>query len=88
MYSFSIAIFKLQFVEFVIISLVFEQLLVRTFFDDSAVLKHDDLVCMLYCGQSVRHNKHRADVADVFKRLLDNHFGFGVVLVRRFHLFR
>lgn len=36
------------------------------------------LVCMLYCGQSVRHNEHSADVADVFKRLLDNHFGFGV----------
>ena len=61
-----------------IISLVFEQLLVRTFFDDSAVLKHDNLVCMLDCGQSVRHNEHSADVADVFKRLLDNHFGFGV----------
>ena len=83
MYCFSIAIFKLQFVEFVIISLVFEQLLVRTFFDDSAVLKHDDLVCMLYCGQSVRHNKHRADIADVFKGFLYDDFRFCVYICRR-----
>ena len=44
----SIAIFKLQLVEFVIIALVFEQLLVSASLDNAAVLENDYLVGVLY----------------------------------------
>ena len=78
LYGNSIAVFKLQFVEFVVVPLVFKQLLVRAFLDDSAVLKHDYLVGVLDCREPVRNDEHSADIADIFKGLLDYDFGFGV----------
>ena len=71
-------------IELVVVAPVFQQLAVIAALDDFAVLQHDDLIGVLNCRKSVRHDEHCADVADFFKRLLNEHFRFRIDICRCF----
>ena len=69
---------ELRVVEVVIESAFLDELLVRAFFDDVALVHNEDYVCVLDGGEAVRNDKRCLVLHKFFKRLLDFEFGAGV----------
>ena len=76
-------IFKLQLIELIVVTPVFQQLLMVAPFDDLAVLQDDDLVSMLNGGKTVCDHQHRANRLHLFQRTLYQHFRFRIDIGRR-----
>ena len=52
--------------------------------DDAALLQYNDLVGVLDGRETVRDDEHRADVAHLLERVLDEDFGLGIDVRGRF----
>ena len=72
----------LQHIETVIFALLGEQLLMAAAFDYFSVGEEDDIVGVLNGGKSVGYHKERADIHQLFKRILNKHLGLGVDVSR------
>ena len=74
----SISMLELRVVEICVESAIFEQFLVRSFFDDVALVHNEDNVGVLDCGEAVRDDEGRFVLHKFFKRLLNLDFRAGV----------
>ena len=68
-------VLKLAGVQLFIQSALFEQLLVRSAFDDIALVHDKDEVCVADGGQAVGNNKARSAAREAIHRLLHEHLG-------------
>ena len=62
---------ELRVVEVEIESAFLDELLVRAFFDDVALVHNEDYVRILYGGEAVRNDERGLVLHKFFKRLLD-----------------
>ena len=69
---------ELRVVEVEIESAFLDELLVRAFFDDVALVHNEDYVRILYGWEAVRNDERGLVLHKFFKRLLDFEFGAGV----------
>ena len=79
----SLSVFKLQLIEFIVITPVFQQLLMISSFDNLSVLQDDDLIGMLDRRQTMCHHQHCPNGLHLLQRLLNQHFRLRIDIRRR-----